>query len=47
MSLKLVKKRGKLYFVIDTRPSKAIRRAKRRIERRMREIQKHFGKEAS
>lgn len=47
MSVKLVKKKGKLYFVIDMRPSKAIRRAKKRIERRMREIQRHFGKEAS
>lgn len=47
LSVKLVKKKGKLYFVIDMRPSKAIRRAKKRIERRMREIQRHFGKEAS
>jgi len=43
MSMKLVEKKGKLYLVIDTRPSKAIRRAKRRIEKRMREIHSHFG----
>lgn len=42
MSLKLVKKRGKLYFLFDSRPSKRIRRAKKHIEKRMREIHQHF-----
>lgn len=42
MSIKLVKKHGKECFVIDTRPSKAIRRAKARSQKRGLEIHKHF-----
>jgi len=45
MTMKVVRKRGKDYIVIDTRPSKRIRIAKALIEKRLREIHKHFGKE--
>lgn len=42
MSMKIVRKRGKDYIVIDTRPSKRIRRAKAKTQKRMLEIHKHF-----
>ena len=36
-NLKLVKRRGKVMFVLDLRPSKRIRRAQARIQKRLRE----------
>lgn len=42
MTEELVKKKGKECFVVDTRPSKAIRRAKARGNKRGLEIHKHF-----
>jgi len=42
--MRLERRRGKTVIVIDCRPSKAIRRSRRRIEKRLREIYKHFGK---
>jgi len=44
MTITLKRKRGRLFFILDTRPSKKIRRAKTRIEKRMREIHQHFGR---
>jgi hypothetical protein len=44
MTMKLVQKRGKDYFVIDTRPSKKMRAAKKRTQKRMLEIQDHLGR---
>ena len=40
--VKFVQKKDGLWIVIDTRPPKRVRRAQRRIERRLREIKKHF-----
>jgi len=40
--VRFVRRCGKIYAVIDTRPSKRIRRAQKRLERRMREIHEHF-----
>lgn len=45
MTMRIECRRGKEVFVIDTRPSKKIRQAKRRIQKRMLEIHKHFPKE--
>jgi hypothetical protein len=42
MTMKIRRKRGKDYIVIDTRPSKQIRKVKAKIERRQREIYTHF-----
>lgn len=42
MTMRIERRRGKDYIVIDTRPSKKIRRAKERINKRQKEIHKHF-----
>jgi len=36
-NLKLVKRKGRLMFLLDLRPSKRIRRAQSRIQKRIRE----------
>lgn len=43
MVMRLKKRKGKVCIVIDTRPSKAIRKAEKRIQKRMREIYQHLG----
>lgn len=42
MTMHIERRRGKEYFVIDTRPSKRIRRAQERINKRQKEIYEHF-----
>jgi len=42
MAAHVVHKKGKDYIVIDTRPSKRIRKAQRRHEKRKEEIRQHF-----
>jgi len=42
MKCEIVYKRGKPYIRVDFRPSKRIRRAKERISKRQREIQRHL-----
>lgn len=44
LTMKLTKRKGKLCLVIDTRPSKRIRKAKKRIRKRQLEIHDHFRK---
>jgi len=44
MTMKIVRKKGKDHIVIDTRPSKTIRKAQKRIQKRMLEIHTHFNK---
>jgi len=42
--MRIERRRGKDYIVIDMRPSKRIRRAKDRINKRQKEIHDHFKK---
>ena len=42
MTMRIERRRGKECFVIDMRPSTAIRRAKARSQKRSLEIHKHF-----
>jgi len=42
MTVHVVRKKGREYIVVDTRPSKHIRQAQRRGEKRMQEIHSHF-----
>jgi len=44
MTMRVERRRGKEYIVIDTRPSKRMRRAKDRINKRQREIHGHIKK---
>ncbi len=45
MKCEVVWKRGKPYIRVDFRPTRRIRRARKRIEKRQREIRRHFGGE--
>lgn len=42
MTMHIEHRRGKDYLVIDTRPSKKIRKAQERINKRQKEIYQHF-----
>jgi len=42
MTVHVVRKKGKDYIVVDTRPSKRVRQAQRRNEKRLQEIHRHF-----
>lgn len=42
MTVRIERRRGKEVIVVSTVPSKAIQRAKRRTQKRMLEIRKHF-----
>lgn len=42
MAMRIERRRGKDYIVIDTRPSKRIRKAKERINKRQKEICEHL-----